>query len=168
MPPIRGLDGIGNSSRRSSSFRLDFANRPEPTSGESLFEFTGWIERMSRKPQSNRNHQPWDRMIRVIMRFESCQKPLTIPFPLLLDGNNIGWWGRATPAKYNQSPDGKEGTPERSQIIDIPYEKTLRKQYLRRVYTVTHRSQTQTSGAGLILYLASVAKPMIQGPGSSM
>jgi hypothetical protein len=32
----------------------------------------------------------------------------------------------------------------------------------------TYKSQTHTSGEGLTLYLASVARPMIQGPGSSI
>ena len=32
----------------------------------------------------------------------------------------------------------------------------------------TYKSQTHTSAAGLTLYLASVARPMIHGPGSSI
>lgn len=53
------------------------------------------------------------------------------------------------------------------QVVYIPFKLEISLTKGDTVET-TYKSQTQTSGEGRMLYLASVDNPMIHGPGSSM
>ena len=99
---------------------------------------------------------PWDTVVGVVVRFKGSQQPLAVPVALLLDRNDT--WRR-------------RGTVE---VVDVPTHRQLSVSMLGKggkhkiVDSGTYRSTMHTSGGGRTAYRASVARPIIHGPGSSM
>lgn len=87
-------------------------------------------------------------MIGMIVRFECSEKTLPIFVPLLLS-RHYARRGRWT-----------------TQVVDVSvYAELL---WHLTVNEMAYKSTTQTSGPGRTLYLVSVARPRIHGPGSSI
>lgn len=96
VPPLWGLDLIGNGSRRRAALGLYLANRSKTSSREGLFEFTrGSCEGVFQKMRVP--NKPRNAMIRMIVALESSQEPLSVLVTLLLLRHETYWRRRATP-----------------------------------------------------------------------